>query len=98
MVAKDALNATECLPVLEETDREPTLKELNEALNSLASGKVPGIDGIPKEVLKCCKEDINTELHELLFKILSKNGCLPKLISIISFFHGNMKGTVVFDG
>ena len=52
MVAKDALNAIESSPVLEEIDREPTLKELNEALNSLASGKVPGIDSIPKEVLK----------------------------------------------
>ena len=36
------------------------------------------------EVLKCCKEDIMTELHELLFKILPKIGCPPRLISIIT--------------
>ena len=42
---EEALHAIECLPVLEETDREPSLGELNEALNSLASGKVLGKDG-----------------------------------------------------
>ena len=45
VIAKEALHATECLPVLEETDRKPSLGELNEALNSLASGKVLGKDG-----------------------------------------------------
>lgn len=33
-----------------------------------------------------------------LFKILSKTGCPPKLLSIIQSFHPEMKGTVVFDG
>ncbi|XP_069176127.1 uncharacterized protein [Procambarus clarkii] len=33
-----------------------------------------------------------------LFKILSKTGCPPRLLSIIRSFHKNIKGTVVFDG
>lgn len=48
MVTEEALNAVECLHVLEELDRKPTLDELNEALDALA----PGEDGIPAEVLK----------------------------------------------
>ena len=66
VVTEDALNAIECRPELEELDREPTIDKLNEALDSLASGKAPGKDGIPAEVLKCCKETLITELHEIL--------------------------------
>ena len=66
VVTEDALNAIECLPELEELDREPTIDELSEALDSLASGKAPGKDGIPAEVLKCCKETLITEMHEIL--------------------------------
>lgn len=83
--AKEALDATECLPMLEEIDREPTLEELNKALNSLASGKVPGKDCIPAEVLKCCK-------------LLPKIGCPPRFLSIIRSIHEDMKRTVAFDG
>ena len=43
-----------------------TIDELSEALDSLASSKAPGKDGIPAEVLKCCKETLITELHEIL--------------------------------
>ena len=52
VVTQDTTNAIECLPELEELDREPTRDELSEALDSLASGKAPGKDGIPAEVLK----------------------------------------------
>ncbi|XP_050707118.1 uncharacterized protein LOC126992423 [Eriocheir sinensis] len=76
-VTEDALNAIECLPVLEELDREPTLAELNEALDSLAHGKAPGKDGISAEVLKCCKGTIITELHEILC-LCWKEGEVPQ--------------------
>ena len=66
VVTEDALNAIECLPELEDLDREPAINELSEALNSLASGKAPGNDGIPAEVLNCCKETLIPELHEIL--------------------------------
>uniref|UniRef100_A0ABM5FF36 Uncharacterized protein n=1 Tax=Pogona vitticeps TaxID=103695 RepID=A0ABM5FF36_9SAUR len=53
VVTEEALNNIECLPVLEELDSEPTLAEINAALDSLTSGKAPGRDNIPVEVLKC---------------------------------------------
>ena len=55
VVTEDALNAIEYLPELEEFNREPTIDEHSEVLDSLASGKAPGKDGTPAEVLKCCK-------------------------------------------
>ena len=66
VVTEDALNAIASLPELEELGREPTIDELSEALDSLASGKAPGKDSIPAEVLNCCKETLITELHEIL--------------------------------
>lgn len=58
VVTDDAVNAIKCLPELEELDSDPTLGELNEALDSLSSGKAPGKDTIPAELLKCCKGNI----------------------------------------
>ena len=51
VVTKEALNNIKCMPVLEEMDSEPTLAEINAALDSLISGKAPGKDNIPAEVL-----------------------------------------------
>ena len=65
VVTEEALNNIERLPVLEDLDSKPTLAEIKAALDSLASGKVPGKDNIPVEVLKCCKEIITTELYEV---------------------------------
>lgn len=56
MFSEEALDAIECLPVLDKLNMDPTLEELNAALDVLAPGKAPGKDGIPAEVLKCCKK------------------------------------------
>nr|XP_058967531.1 craniofacial development protein 2-like [Pocillopora verrucosa] len=47
VVTSSALDAIKCLPVMEELDNEPTNDELSKAINSLASRKAPGSDGIP---------------------------------------------------
>ena len=39
------------MPALEELDSAPTLEELSKAVDALASGKAPGQDGIPPEVI-----------------------------------------------
>ena len=77
VVTEDALNAIECLPELEELNREPTIDKDSEALDSLASAKAPGKDGIPAEVLKCCKETLITELHDILC-LCSSEGKVPQ--------------------
>ena len=61
-----ALMAMESLPIMDELDSEPTLEEINQALDQLSSGKAPGNDGIPVEVRKCAKQTLLKELHEIL--------------------------------
>ena len=50
---EEALMAMESLSTMDELDSEPTLEEINQALDQLTSGKAPGNDGIPVEVIKC---------------------------------------------
>ena len=47
--------AMESLSIMNELDSEPTLEDINQALDQLSSGKAPGNDGIPVEVIKCAK-------------------------------------------
>ena len=65
-VTETALNAIPQLTVLAKLDAEPTLDELEKAINCLASGKAPGSDGIPPEIIKCGKPVLLQHLHKLL--------------------------------
>jgi len=49
------LEHVERLPVMKELDKMPSLEELSRATDSLLSGKAPGLDGIPAEVIKSGK-------------------------------------------
>lgn len=66
VVTTAALDAIECLPVMEELYTEPTIEELNKAIDSLASGKAPGSDGISPDLIKHCKTILLPPLHEVL--------------------------------
>ena len=50
--------AMESLSTMDELDSEPTLEEINQALDQRSSGKAPGNNGIPIEVIKCAKETL----------------------------------------
>ena len=52
--------------MMDELDSEPTLEDINQALDQLSSGKATGNDGIPVEVIKCAKGTLLKELHEIL--------------------------------
>ena len=45
-VTSEAIENTDQLPVLEELDNRPSVEELSKAIDSLASGKAPGNDGL----------------------------------------------------
>ena len=66
VVSDEALMAMESLSIMDELDSEPTLEDINQALDQLSSGKAPGNDGIPVEVIKCAKGTLLKELHEIL--------------------------------
>ena len=76
-VTEEALTAVESLPVLHSLDAEPTTEELTKALDALKPGKAPGQDGIPAEVLKCCKGPMLIELHKILI-LCWKEGAVPQ--------------------
>ena len=61
--------AIESLSITDELDSEPTLEDINPTLDQLFSGKAPGNDGIPVEVIKCAQGTLLTELHEILCEV-----------------------------
>ncbi|CAH1277284.1 CYP3A43, partial [Branchiostoma lanceolatum] len=76
-VSQDVLDNIEDLPVIAELDAEPTLEELSKAIDSMQSGKAPGEDNIPAEVIKCGKPVLLKPLHELLC-LCWKEGQVPR--------------------
>ncbi|XP_076032369.1 uncharacterized protein LOC143020093 [Oratosquilla oratoria] len=76
-VAPSALDAIEPLAIMEELDAEPTIAELCKAIDSLASGKAPGNDGIPPDLIKCCKNTLLQPLHDVLCQCW-KEGVVPQ--------------------
>ena len=53
VVSEEALMAMESFFIIDELDSEPTMEEINQALDQFFSAKAPGNDGIPVEVIKC---------------------------------------------
>ncbi|XP_037774545.1 uncharacterized protein LOC119571204 [Penaeus monodon] len=51
---------------MEELDAESTLAELRIVIDSLASDKAPGTDGIPSDLISCCKDTLLQPLHDVL--------------------------------
>ena len=66
VVSEEAFMSMESLSTMDDHDSEPTLEEINQALDQLSSGKAFRNDGIPVEVIKCAKGTLLKELHELL--------------------------------
>ena len=76
-VSDAALDSIKTLPVLEELDTEPSLSELEKAINALANGKAPGTDEIPPDVIKQGKSALLPHLHKLLCLCWSE-GAVPQ--------------------
>ena len=70
-VSPAALDVTECLQTMDELDSEPLVEELSKAIDS-SSGKVPGNDGIPPDVIKHRKTTVLLPLH---LPVLARRSC-----------------------
>ena len=76
-MSHSALEAIERLPTMDELDAEPTVVELSKAIDGLASGKAPGSDGIPPDLIKHCKTTLLLPLHVVLCQCWQE-GSLPQ--------------------
>ena len=77
VITDAALAAIPDLPVMEELHTPPTEEELSKAINSLASGKSPGSDSIPAEVLKSGEPALLEPLQKLLCRCWEE-GYIPQ--------------------
>lgn len=66
ITTRSSLKAIESLPVMEELDTVPTVKELSRAIERLPIGKAPRKDGTLPEIIKCGKGALLDQLYELL--------------------------------
>ena len=57
----------ESLSIMDELDSEPTLEDINQALDDQL-GKAHENDGIPDEAIKCAKETLLKELSEIRWR------------------------------
>ena len=65
-VSPAALDAIECLPTLDELDLDRLVEELSKAIDILASGKAPGNNGIPTDLIEHGKTTLLLPLHDVL--------------------------------
>ncbi|XP_076056371.1 uncharacterized protein LOC143034323 [Oratosquilla oratoria] len=73
VVSTATVEKCKALPLMEELDVPPSIDELGKAIDSLASGKAPGNDGIPPDVVKAGKSTVlHHHLHELLLHTVGK--------------------------
>ncbi len=76
-VSDTAINAIPDLPVLDELDADPTEEELSKAIDCLSTGKAPGEEGIPPEIMQSGKDALLQDLHELFCQCW-REGAMPK--------------------
>ncbi|XP_047481777.1 uncharacterized protein LOC125034148 [Penaeus chinensis] len=75
-IKKEAIEGTPSFPEVQQLDAMPTMVDLIASLKSTPSGKVPGQDAIPADLLKC-----DEDLLPYIYKILCKScleGAFPK--------------------
>ena len=65
----------ECLPTIDELDSEPSVEEFSKSIDSLASGKAPGNDGIPPDLIKHCKTTLLLPTARSPLPVLARRGC-----------------------
>ena len=80
LVTDTTVKLTNLLSSMEELDFPLTSEKLRKAIDSLVSGKAPGIDGIPFEVIKAGKQsNILDHLYKLLLQCRQESTVLQNI-------------------
>ena len=77
LLTDEALNSMEPLPTLDHLDEIPTIAEVKVAIDDLKSGKAPGKDGIPAEVIRSGGDLLASQLQDLI-ALCWKEGAVPQ--------------------
>ena len=77
IVHQSTLDAIDHLPLMPKLDEVPSIKDLSKAIDRLPSGKAPGKDCIPAEVIKSGKSTLLVPIHKLLTQCW-KEGSVPQ--------------------
>ncbi|XP_072050351.1 uncharacterized protein [Amphiura filiformis] len=84
VVTEAALNSIKKQPEIEELDNPPSLEELCKAIDSLSSGKAPGKDAIPPEVIKAGKNTPFFITFMSFSVFVGKKGWYPRICETLS--------------
>jgi hypothetical protein len=93
-VADSVLNEIEELQVIPELDEKPNIDKLKRAIKGMPTGKAPGNDGIPAEVIKCGDNALLCHLHEHICQCWDE-GAIPqgmKDANIVTLFKNKGDG------
>ena len=52
--------------IMEDLSAEPTLEELQKAINSIPVNKASGNDSVPAEIYECANKELLTKIHQVL--------------------------------
>ena len=78
-----AIDSIPQLPVKNELDEPPTLRETTQAIKLLKSGKAPGADGIPPEIWINGGPSLHSRLHEFFISCWEQGTLPPDLRNAI---------------
>ena len=76
-VDRSVINWVPERPIQYELAVDPDVDEVVKAIKQMANGKTPGVDGIPREVLKEGGPVLFTSLHQLI-QCIWQSECVPQ--------------------
>jgi hypothetical protein len=85
-INQDAINSLPQVRTNEELDSQPSLPELEKAIEQLSNGKAPGADGIPAEIFKLLGGRTKAKLLKL-FQTMWDQGTIPQDFKDTSVIH-----------
>lgn len=82
-IDEDVMNNLTQYPVMEEMMVEPTSEELNSSMARINTGKAPGFDGIPIELITLGGENVSSQVHKHILSVWRGNDVAQDWVNAI---------------